>query len=202
MARRLWYVGKQSPWYDIHASVQFIKDRYPKIQTPQQMRQLIMRWTIETAKTQRQDFLQVFIPGRDLLAEDVTTIAAWPFMSTDLQNAIQAETPDLRRRRLDSWAAERGQPNLSRSYIWCHKNLWEQEVDEADYHIIMATPAKQAMWEPERQGFWNPPPRAYDDPELFPFTKHEVPIGDWNEADKVIAYHKLKDYTPGADVRS
>jgi hypothetical protein len=202
----LLYTGRESIWRDIRRFTEFASKTYPKIQSDLQMRQLVTRVTVERAKTQRASYLHIFIPGLDILGEDLTAIPAWPWLSPDKQLQFigheEAHIPPMsladRQRMLDKRAAQVNQPHLSRSYAWCERNDWSQDVEDADYDLIMATPAKAVMWDPDLKGIWTPPPRAFDGEELFPFT--EVPIANWDEAEKAVEFYKRKSYTQGATV--
>lgn len=189
--RRLIYTGRDSIWRDIHRFAQKVQDKYPRIQTPQQWRQLTTRTTVEQAKTARAPYLHVLIPGADIMAEDVTTIPAWPWISAAKQADILATPPDQRGKYINVIG-------LSQTYAWCDANNWTQEVEDADYDLIMATIARNVLWDPDRKGDWTPPPRAFNDPELFQFE--QVPVRTQEDADYAIQYHKRTDYTRGAAV--
>jgi hypothetical protein len=196
--KTLVYVGRDSLWRDPRRFVSMVEKKYHQINSEMKMRQLVTRATLETAKTARASYLHVFLPGVDLLADDLTTIPAWPWLSAAMQATLLAETIAQREARLIELEQRVNQPRLSRSYGWCERNGWTQDVEDADYDAIMATPARAKFWDPTDKGDWTPPPRAFDGEELFPFER--IGVNSPDDAQRAIKERERRNYVPGANL--
>ena len=189
--RTVLYTGQESIWSDIRKFVATVKAKHHRINSELKMRQLVTRVTTEQAKTVRTSYLHIFIPGPDILSDDIEQIPAWNGLSAVKQQELNNAT-------LPQKQAMIRLPGLTRSYAWSERNQWAQQMEEGDYQIIMATPARQVLWDPDEQGPWTPQPRAFDDPELFPFeTLH---AHSHKEAELILQERKRRNYVPGASL--
>lgn len=187
--RTLLYVGFDSPWRDIRRFVQVVKKKHHRINSDEKMRQLVARTTVEASKTQRAPHYFQFIPGADLLTEDIEQIPCWGGLSPVKQEELKRATI-LQRKGMIRLTG------LTRSYAWSERNQWAQQVEDGDYDIIMATDARKVMWDPDIKGEWTPAPRAYDDPELFPMEK--ISAQSHQEIELILKERKRHNYVPGA----
>lgn len=90
--------------------------------------------TIELVKHKpRLNHTEVNLFGRDVLTDDVTTIATWAEMSPKAQRFVRRHAAAGTLDRLVSI------PGLSRSYVWNKRNAWVQDVTDADAALIRDT---------------------------------------------------------------
>jgi hypothetical protein len=96
--------------------------------------------TVELWKVKpRLDHTEVLLFGRDVLTDDVTTIAGWDVMSAKAQKHVRKHERAGTLPRLVSI------DGLSRTYVFNRRNEWVQEVSDADMALIRAVEATPEM---------------------------------------------------------
>jgi hypothetical protein len=104
----------------------------------------------------RHDYLVVHLFGRDILTDDITTIAAWPDVDPQEHPALLNATIAERERKIDP-------PGLSTTYVWRKSNGWVQEVSDSDLDVIRQSAARTWFRDIDTHGAWVPK-RAWDLP--------------------------------------
>lgn len=157
-----------SPFHDLEGTVRKIRAAKPGI-TDQGVNQAVKRML--DGYNPRTPGRIVHLFGRDILTEDVTSIPAWPWVGEGekrrvLQHPVMGgETiPDdlvgITRKMRQEELAGRGSearasinrsvlispPGLQQTYVWRLATGWVQEVTDADYDLILSTPANRRLF--------------------------------------------------------
>lgn len=100
--------------------------------------------------------LVVHLFGRDILSDDVTTMAAWPLVDEKERRWLLQWPLAQRETKLDP-------PGLSRTYVWRKSAGWVQEVTDADADVLRRSTAAPWFRDVDKHGLWTPT-RAWDFP--------------------------------------
>lgn len=172
------------PFHDLAATVDKIKNAYPGI-TDKGVNQAIQRML--GSYNPRTPGRIVHLFGADIMTEHLETIEAWPWIGDGEKRRLQDHPisggemiPDdvtgvLRKMRQEELAG-RGRearahinrsvlispPGLQQTYVWRLSRGWMQEVLEADYHLILSSPANRRLFrDPDIHGPYRDV-RSYD----------------------------------------
>lgn len=158
------------------------------------------------------------ILGRDILSEDVERADFWPLLGERTQRTIlsfpiqggQKITGDMsatQRKALmstgDPGSVNRsvlvtryGDRELSRTYVWSHRTQWEQEVDDADWELLLEYPQMRYLLLRTDDGALWRPVRAYSH---IPAIERHV-ARDNKEAAALRQYFRRTHHHQGVDV--
>jgi hypothetical protein len=144
--------------------------------------------TIEMCKHKpRLNHTEVNLFGRDVLTDDVTTIATWNEMSAKTQRFVRRHAAAGTLSHLVSI------PGLSRSYVWNKRNEWVQEVTDADA-ALMREDAKAKHWfrDIDEYGRWAGYPQTWTLPVVDEFRATNL-----DDAKRFVADVKKTKQWPG-----
>lgn len=104
----------------------------------------------------RNPAMVVHLFGEDILADDLSTIEAWPIVDPKEKRVLERLTVEQRRKKVDP-------QGLSKTYVWRKSNGWVQDVTEADAEVLRRSTA--AGWFRDVDAFGRfVPQRAWDFP--------------------------------------
>ena len=167
------YLGKDTARRDWKRLLASLRQTYPNV-SETGIHEIAKAEFVRVAP--RHDKLVQALFGRDIYAEDLTTIPAWPFLSTFHRQWITdpATVGRTREALLDP-------PGLSQTYVWSAANGWVQDVTDEDAAIIRASPAKTWFRDANRFGPYSPA-RAWD----LPVVSRET----FNDAEEARRYEQ------------
>lgn len=181
MVRRLEFAPR-SPFHDIDGFVDRIRSAHPGI-SDQGVSQAVKRAL--TGFKPRHPSRVVHLYGADILTADLTQLPAWPHITDGEKRRIQqypiaggevipTDVDAVARRMVQEDLAGRinaarinrsvliSPPGLRQTYVWRASNGWVQEVQDADYDLILSTPANRRLFrDPDIHGPYVPV-RSYD----------------------------------------
>lgn len=112
----------------------------------------------------RLNHTEALLFGRDILTDDLTTIAAWDAISAKAQRFLQ------RHHTAGTLAQAVSIDGLSQTYVWNRRNAWVQEVADPDLPLIRASKAGKWFRDYDAHGPWPGFPRAWE----FPVAEREA----------------------------
>lgn len=173
--RRLEFAPR-SPFHDIEGTVAKIRQANPGI-TDMGVNQAVKRMLTGYKSRHKGRIFHLF--GADIMTADLTTIAAWPMIGEYERRRVSAHPIDAgaripddiegpARRAMQEALVSRhdyhnvnrssliSPPGLSQTYVWRLANDWMQEVADADYALILSTPANRRLFrDPDIYGPYN-----------------------------------------------
>lgn len=96
----------------------------------------------------RLNHTEVLLFGRDVLTDDLTTIAGWDVMSVKAQRHLK------RHKAAGTLSQAISIDDLSQTYVFNKRTEWVQEVADADLPRIRASKAKHWFRDYDRYGPW------------------------------------------------
>lgn len=151
--KRLEYIGAEVVHRDPVAFLNRLRKEYPH--TSEKGIQAIA--AAEFEKRHPRHAAQVLhLLGQDILADDVTTIAAWSDVDGAIKTSLLSASREQREKRIDP-------PGLSRTYVWRQRNGWVQEVTDHDVEILRKSSARGWFHDIDVRGPWVQP-RTWDFP--------------------------------------
>ena len=152
---RLEYIGKDTARRNWKRLLEHLRRMYPNV-SETGIHEIAKAEFVRVAP--RHDRLVQALFGRDILAADVTTIPAWPYLTPLMKRWVL--NPALEGRTHETLMDP---PGLSRTYVWSKKNNWLQEVTDEDAAIIRASPARTWFRDYDKHGPYTPA-RTWDLP--------------------------------------
>lgn len=111
----------------------------------------------------RLNHTEVLLFGRDVLADDLATVAGWDVMSVKARRYLQ------RQQAAGTLAQVISIDGLSRTYVFNKKNAWVQEVADGDLPLIRASKARRWFRDYDEYGPWPGFPQTWELPVVDEF---------------------------------
>ena len=154
MPIRLEFIGKDVIRRDPMKFLEQVREKYPTLS--ERGLHEVAGAEFEKRKPRHKNHV-VHLFGRDILSDDLTSIAAWPLI-----------TPAFRRVLADRKAAGTigtliDPEDLGQTYVWRHDHGWIQEVTDADADVLRRSKARAWFRNVDNHGLFVPG-RAWDFP--------------------------------------
>lgn len=156
---QLCYIGRDIARRDPAKFLDGLRAKYPAV-SETGIQEIARTELGKTPPRYPQEVVHLF--GADVLSEDVTTMAAWPWISAYFRRVLQQSDDDAKQRLIDP-------ADLSRTYVWRRTNGWTQEVSDADVAVIRQSSARTWFRDTERFGAFVPT-RMWDLPVIESHT--------------------------------
>ncbi|HEU0165742.1 MAG TPA: hypothetical protein VFQ54_11920 [Thermomicrobiales bacterium] len=159
MTKTIEYTGGENPFADIAGFVGRAKSQYPGI-SDYDVNVIVKRTLGLRMERHKQRVVTLF--GADIMTEQLEDIPSWsllewrhrsriasyPLHGGDMADEANfAESQKQLILRLDTEHVNRSvlisPRGLGNTYVWCAGNEWRHEVSDADYDLILATPARR-----------------------------------------------------------
>jgi hypothetical protein len=129
---------------------------------------------------------EVLLFGRDVLTDDLTTVAGWDVMSAKAQRHLR------RHAAAGTLAQAVSIDGLSRTYVFNKRTDWVQEVTDADLPLIRASKARHWFRDFDKYGPWPGFPQTWALPVVDEFKATNL-----DDAKRFVADVKKTKQWPG-----
>lgn len=160
--------------------------------------------------------------GDDVMTADLMQIPAWPWIapgervrlldhpitggeviSPDAVGTIRRMLQEELANRLDRKSVNRSAlispPGLTRTYVWCLGNGWMQDVEDADYDLILSSPGNRRLFrDPDIFGLYQDV-RSFNGPGI---VTSRTEARSAKEAEYLMRQTKHQPNWQGADLES
>lgn len=159
MSKRLTFIGHDVLRRDPITFLEGLRQRFPNVS--ETGIQAIAKRELGKKPPRYDQYVQGLF-GEDILTDDVTTIAAWRWLTPILRREVQQASLEQRRAMVDP-------KGLSATYVWRKDNGWVQEVTDSDADILRASGARTWFRDTDMFGT-HVPTRMWDFPVIETHT--------------------------------